>query len=114
MVVVEFGSSGGAWVRGKGEGGGGWISRALRRWVDQREEPRAEGKQQTAVLTHRGREHVVPVSNISSSGAMVAYSEMPKVGDAVTLRLLDHGAVAGQVRWVRGGQVGINFAAPLE
>lgn len=99
---------------GKSGRGGGWISRALRRWFDEREEPRSEGKVQTAVLTHRGREHVVPVSNISPSGAMVAYSEMPKVGDAVTLRLLDHGAVAGQVRWVRGGHVGINFAAPLE
>ena len=99
---------------GKSGRGGGWIARALQRWVDQRGEPRADGKLQTAVLTHRGREHVVPVSNISSSGAMVAYSEMPEVGDTVTLRLLDHGAVAGQVRWVRGGQIGINFAAPLE
>ena len=94
-------------------GGGGWISRALRRLFDERQEPRADGEQ-TAVLTHGGREHVVRVSNISSSGAMVAFAESPRVGDAVTLRLLDHGAVAGQVRWVRGGQVGINFAAPLQ
>lgn len=94
--------------------GGGWISSALRRLLDEREESRADGELQTAVLTHRGREHEVRVSNLSSSGAMVAYAESPEVGEAVTLRLLDHGAVAGQVRWVRDGQVGINFAAPLE
>lgn len=94
--------------------GDGWIARAWRRLLDEREEPRADGKLQTAILTHRGREHEVHVSNISSSGAMVAYSEAPEIGEQVTLRLLDHGAVAGQVRWVRDGQVGINFAAPLE
>lgn len=94
-------------------GGGGWISRAWRRLFDEREEPRADDGQ-TAVLVHGGREHVVRVSNISSSGAMVAFAESPRVGDAVTLRLLDQGAVAGQVRWVRGGHVGIHFAAPLE
>src|SRR5688572_7072114 len=84
----------------------GWISRALRRLFDEREEQRAGGGEQSAVLTHGGREHVVRVSNISPSGAMVAFAESPRVGDAVTLRLLDHGAVAGQVRWVRGGHVG--------
>jgi hypothetical protein len=111
MIVAEFVK----WrcaVQGR-TGRGGWISRALRRLFDEREEPRADGEQ-TAVLTHGGREHVVRVSNISSSGAMVDYAESPTVGDAVTLRLLDQGAVAGQVRWVRGGHVGINFAAPLE
>ena len=95
-------------------GRGGWILRAWRRLLDEREETRSDGDQRTAVLTHRGREHQVRVSNISSSGAMIACSEAPEVGDQVILQLLDHGAVAGQVRWVRGGQVGINFAAPLE
>jgi hypothetical protein len=99
-------------VQGR-SGGGGWISRALRRLFDEREEPRAGGEQ-TAVLTHDGREHVVRVGNISSSGAMVEFAEPARVGDAVTLRLLDQGAVAGQVRWVRDGHVGINFAAPPE
>jgi hypothetical protein len=112
MIAAEYGSSGDMLVQGR-TGRGGWISRTLRRLFDQREEPRGGGGQ-TAVLTHDGREHVVQVSNISSSGAMVAFAESPRVGDAVTLRLLDHGAVAGQVRWVRGGHVGINFAAPLE
>ena len=95
---------------------GSMIPRSVRRLFDQRDEPRveAEGELQTGVLVHRGRNHVVRVGNISASGAMVVYSDVPHIGEAVTLQLLDHGAVAGHVRWVREGRVGINFAAPLE
>ena len=95
---------------------GGMIPRSVRRIFDERDEPRfdVDGDLQTAVLTHRGNNHVVRVGNISSSGAMVVYADVPNIGEAVTLQLLDHGAVAGHVRWVREGRVGINFAAPLE
>lgn len=95
---------------------GGMIPRKVRRMFDQRDEPRfdVEGDLQTAVLSHGGRNHVVRVGNISASGAMVVYSEVPHIGEAVTLQLLDHGAVAGHVRWVRDGRVGINFVSPLE
>lgn len=95
---------------------GGLIPRSVRRMFDERAEPRLElgGEMQTAVMTHRGRNHVVRVGNISSSGAMILYPDIPHIGEAVTLQLLDHGAVAGQVRWVRGGRVGIYFTAPLE
>lgn len=95
---------------------GGMIPRAVRRMFDQRDEPRfeVEGELQTTVLTHRGRNHVVRVGNISNHGAMVLYPDVPHIGEEVTLQLLDHGAVTGHVRWVRDGRVGINFAAPLE
>ena len=95
---------------------GSKIPRAVRRLFDERDEPRydAEGEFQTAVLTHRGQNHVIRVGNISASGAMVVYAAVPDVGEAVTLQLLDHGAVAGHVRWVRDGRVGINFDAPLD
>jgi PilZ domain-containing protein len=95
---------------------GGMIPRSVRRLFDERDEPRfdVEGELQTAVLTHRGHNHVVRIGNISSSGAMVIYADVPNIGEEVTLQLLDHGAVAGHVRWVRDGRVGINFAAPLE
>jgi hypothetical protein len=93
---------------------GGMIPRSVKRIFDERTEERSDGQTQTAVMTHRGRNHVIRVGNLSSSGAMVAYGGMPHIGEAVTLQLLDHGAVAGHVRWVRDGRVGINFAAPLE
>lgn len=95
---------------------GDMIPRSVKRMFDQREEPRfdVEGELQTAVLTRRGQNHVVRVGNISTSGVMVVYAGVPNIGESVTLQLLDHGAVAGQVRWVRDGRVGINFVVPLE
>ncbi len=95
---------------------GGMIPRHVKRLFDERDEPRfnVDGDLQTAVLTHRGQNHVVRVGNISASGVMVVYADIPNIGESVTLQLLDHGAVAGQVRWVRDGRVGINFVEPLE
>jgi len=95
---------------------GGMIPRSVKRMFDERDEPRfdVEGDLQTAVMAHRGANHVVRVGNISASGAMVVFADGTHIGEAVTLQLLDHGAVAGHVRWVRDGRVGINFAAPLE
>ena len=52
--------------------------------------------------------------NLSTSGAMIAFNGDLAEGDAVTLQLLDHGLVTGQVRWAREGRVGINFSKPLE
>lgn len=95
---------------------GGMIPRSVRRMFDERDEPRfdVDGDLQTAVLTRDGHNHVVRVGNISNHGAMVVYADIPRIGEAVTLQLLDHGAVAGHVRWARDGRVGINFAQPLE
>lgn len=86
----------------------------LRRWLDERAQPRRdlEDGLERAILVHRGVENEVRVGNISESGAMVIYAGAAHVGEPVSLRLLDRGAVAGQVRWVRDGHVGINFAAP--
>jgi hypothetical protein len=93
---------------------GAMIPRTVKRMFDERGEERHDGESRTAVLTHRGRNHVIRVGNISTSGAMVIYAGVPHIGETVALQLLDHGAVTGQVRWVRDGRVGINFAAPLE
>lgn len=92
------------------------LLRRAQRWLDQRAQPRRdlEGRLEPAILVHRGLENEVRVGNVSPSGAMVLYAGAAQVGEAVTLRLLDRGAVAGQVRWVRDGRIGINFAAPLE
>ena len=93
---------------------GGMIPRSVRRVFDERGEPREPTASQTAVLAHRGRNHVVKIVNLSNSGAMVIFRILPHIGEAVTLQLLDWGQVQGNVRWVRDGKVGINFAATLE
>lgn len=90
------------------------ISDGLRRLIDQRVEQRAESGSQTAILNHRGHRHVVGLVNVSASGAMIVFHGELSDGDEVSLQLLDQGLVAGQVRWVRDGRVGINFLDQLE
>ena len=94
------------------------ISDGLRRLLDQRAEQRDASEIQTAVLNHRGSRHVVRVANLSLSGAMIAFTGDLAEGDEVSLQLLDHGAVAAQVRWIRDGRVGVSFdgsvAPPLD
>lgn len=92
----------------------GTFGEGIRRLLDERGEPRLSLASPTAMLEHQGRRHVVRLVNLSPSGAMVAFHG--EIGDdqAVTLHLLDHGPVTGQVRWSRDGRVGINFSQPLD
>jgi hypothetical protein len=93
---------------------GGMIPRTVKRMFDERCEERVEADLQTAVFTHRGQEHVVRLVNVSASGAMVIFSGMPHIGEAVSLQLLGRDAVIGHVMWVRDGRIGVNFTAALE
>ena len=93
---------------------GGMIPRSVKRVFDQRGEPRETAESSTAVLSHRGRNHVVRILNLSNSGAMIIFPVMPHIGEAVTLQLLDWGPVEGHVRWARDGKIGVNFASTLE
>lgn len=90
------------------------LTQGLRRLLDERSEPRARESSQTAVLSARGANHVVRVLNLSSSGAMIHFPGDIGDGEDVTIQLLDHGPVAGQVRWSREGCVGIHFHAPID
>lgn len=85
------------------------LGDGLRRLLDQRVEPRDEAESQTAVLNHRGHRHVVRIANLSATGAMIVFQGDLTEGEEVVLQLLDHGSVTGQVRWVRGGRVGVSF-----
>ena len=93
---------------------GGMIPRTVKRMFDERCEERVEADSQSAVLTHRGQEHVVRLVNISTSGAMVIFPAMPHIGEEVTLQLLGRDAISGHVMWVRDGRIGVNFAASGE
>ena len=90
------------------------IGEGLRRLLDERDEPRSTPISQTAMLDHDGRRHVVRLVDLSPSGAMLGFQGKLADGDDITLHLLDHGAVTGQVRWSRDGRVGINFSKPLD
>ena len=93
---------------------GGMIPRTVRRMFDERVEDRVEAESQTAVLTIRGRNHIVSVVNLSSSGAMLRFSGEAHIGESVSLQLLDRGTNPAQVRWLRDGRMGVYFAKPLE
>jgi len=93
---------------------GSMIPRSVRRMFDERAETREPAESQTAVLEIRGRKHMVRLTNLSPSGAMVVFSLMPNIGEKVVLHLLDRGRVHGQVCWVRDGRVGVNFAGSEE
>ena len=93
---------------------GAMIPRRVKRLFDQRCEPRVEPTDDRAVLGWRGRHEQVLLLNISPGGAMIMFDPIPHIGERITLQLIDHGEVAGQIRWVRDGRIGINFSTPLE
>ena len=77
---------------------GGMIPRTVKRMFDERAEARVEAESQTAVLSIRGRNHIVSVVNLSRRGAMLRFAGDAHIGESVSLQLLDRGAIAGQVR----------------
>jgi len=90
---------------------GAMIPRAVQRTVDERAEPRRPADSGTGVLEFHGRNHVVRLINLSSSGAMVIFPYVPNIGDKLRLQLLDRGQVSAQVRWVKDGRIGLSFTA---
>jgi hypothetical protein len=93
---------------------GSMIPRTVKRVFDERSEERLEAESNTAVLSIRGRNHVVTLVNLSRSGAMLRFTGDAHIGESVSLQLLDRGTIAGQVRWLRDGRMGVYFATPLD
>lgn len=93
---------------------GAMIPRSVQRMFDERSEPRTPAESQTAVLSLRGRKHVVRLLNVSSSGAMLALPVVPHIGEQVSVQLVGRDPIVAHVRWVRDGKIGINFLDPLE
>ena len=83
------------------------------RHVDPRSEPRYQGLVESAVLTFRGAEHVVPVLDISTRGAQVESDVEPRLGESVLIRFDGCSQIYAFVRWARGGRLGLNFGCEL-
>ena len=92
---------------------GSMVPRAVTRHCDQRGEPRSDVNS-TATIELRGRRHVVPVANLSRSGAALIFSLIPHIGETISVHLAGRKPVTGTVCWVRDGKIGITFAAPVE
>jgi hypothetical protein len=93
---------------------GDMIPRSVKRMFDERAEERLEAGSSTVLLTLRNRGQVVTLVNLSRSGAMIRFAGEAHIGESVSLQLLDRGVIAGQVRWLRDGRMGVSFAYPLE
>lgn len=93
---------------------GEMIPRTVKRMFNERDEERVDAGSSTGVLALRKRNHVVSLLNLSRSGAMIRFAGEAHIGESVSLQLLDRGTIAGQVRWLRDGRMGISFAQPLE
>jgi hypothetical protein len=93
---------------------GSMVPRAVKRGWDQRCEPRLDAESETAILELRGRQLVVPVANVSRSGAMVILSLIPHIGETISIRLAGGPSLPGRVCWVRGGRIGLSFDQPVE
>lgn len=93
---------------------GDMIPRSVKRMFDERAEDRLESDSSTVLLTLRNRGHVVTLVNLSRSGAMMRFAGDAHIGESVSLQLLDRGEIAGQVRWLRDGRMGVSFTQPLE
>ena len=52
------------------------------------------------------------VHNISASGLMARFVDVPTVGDAITIEVRGLPPVSGTVRWVEGRKAGIQFDSP--
>ena len=101
-------------MAGKFQLDGSMIPRSVKRMFDQRSEERYQPDSTHAVMTARGQSHVVPLVNVSDHGAMIRFAAMLRIGETISLQMLDRSAIQGQVRWVRDGRVGISFDRPLE
>ena len=93
---------------------GSMVPRSVARRWDQRGEERADATSKTASIELRGRHYVVPLVNLSSSGAMLILSLIPYIGETISLDLHGESPVIGTVCWVRDGKVGISFQHPVE
>ncbi len=88
---------------------GSIVPRSQPRATEHRLEPRHEGLVERAILIFRGQDYLVPVLNISSRGTMIESDILPRIGEAVTIQFENCTRVHAFVRWVRDGQIGLNF-----
>ena len=96
---------------------GSMIPRQVRRLSDERAEPRIEAGSGTAVLAYRGRNHVVRICNLSQSGAMISFLDVPNIGETVSLPasfMIDRNGVLRQAKYDANGALTEYFAKSIE
>jgi hypothetical protein len=81
-----------------------------KRTADRRRDARRTGIASRARVDFRGREHEVPLLNLSRRGCMIGEEIGAVCGDRVALQFPDCNPLHAVVRWSEGGRTGIEFA----
>jgi hypothetical protein len=76
--------------------------------------PRIDFARPAVLVDPRGMEQQVTMLDVSSSGFKLQVSELPTIGDVVTLRVDKSGPVQAQIRWAVGDQAGGIFLSPVD
>jgi hypothetical protein len=87
------------------------ILREEARRTNQRREDRHLNLVDGAVITFRRKRIEVEVINISSHGVMIDSDIEPRLGERVEIRFEDCNRTMCTVRWIKGRQIGLEFAA---
>lgn len=87
------------------------IPRQEARRTNQRRDGRHSNLVNEAVITFRRKRLHVPVINVSSHGVMIRSDIQPRVGERLDIQFSDCNRTICYVRWLKGGQIGIEFAA---
>jgi hypothetical protein len=85
------------------------VPREERRRTDQRREQRFRGLVDRATLHFRRKAVLVKVVNISGGGLMVEAPIAPMIGEAIGVEFDGFELLAGHVRWMRDGRIGIDL-----
>jgi hypothetical protein len=86
------------------------VRRESRDRLNSRTEDRHRLVGEHARVTHHGQDYDVELVNLSGGGAMVVAPFDPMLWDRLDLHLGNHGTIECAVRWMRDGNVGLEFA----
>jgi hypothetical protein len=86
------------------------VSRSETRSSNHRQKDRHRLTGETATVLYADRAFDIEVINLSAGGAMIRGSFEPKLWDILELQLGDGFAIEAAVRWLKGDQIGLEFA----
>ena len=86
------------------------LRRESRDRLNSRTEDRHRLVDERAMVSYNGSDHEVELINLSGGGAMISGPLEPMLWDPIDLHLGKHGSIECVVRWIRDGNIGLEFA----
>ena len=86
------------------------VAREATRTANTRLQDRHRLPEHQVKVTHKRRDHLAQLINLSGGGAMITGDFDPMLWDRVKLHLGEDGVVECAVRWLRGDRIGLEFA----